>query len=187
MIAYVFWHWKKKDVSTRDYEERQRDFHAALAASSPRGFIRSLSVSVAGLAWAPSGEAYEDWYLVEDFAALGSLNDGAISASRRRPHDAAAALSEDGAGGIYALRHGEALLHPRYALWFAKPAGMSYGECFAQLAPVTDRARGALWIRQMVLGPARELCLQAETEVSLPPGFDALRVRLRQVFSPSLA
>jgi hypothetical protein len=88
----------------------------------------------------------------------------------------------DGTGSIYALRWGRALSNPRASFWFGKPAGMSYGECFKRVEPVVENARGALWMRQLALGPAREFCLQAEGPVTLPPGFEAFRVPLRQVW-----
>jgi hypothetical protein len=123
---------------------------------------------------------------VQDFGALGALNEGAVSASRAAPHEAAAALARDGAGGVYRLRSGAALRTPTYAHWLAKPDGMPYSELFAQLAPVVDRARGALWMRQMVLGPAREFCVHAASPVSLPASLDALVMPLRPAW-PELA
>jgi len=182
VIAYVFWHWKKPDVPADEYEKRQRDFHAALAAAPPAGFIMSLSASVAGLPWTDSEAAYEDWYLVQDFGSLGSLNEGAVSGSRSGPHDTAAAAARDGAGAVYALRHGEPTSHQRHAFWFNKPSGMSYRDCFAQLLPRIDEVRGALWIRQMALGPARELCMQGDRPLSLPPAFEVIQSPLRQVW-----
>ena len=82
MLAYVFCHWKRADVGTQDYEDRQRAFHAALWAAPPSGFVESFSVGVSDAPWAASPEAYEDWYLIEDFSALGLLNEAAISNSR---------------------------------------------------------------------------------------------------------
>jgi hypothetical protein len=73
MLAYVFWHWKRTQISEQDYEARQRSFHAALSATPPDGFIRSASAAVAGAAWAAEGSAaYEDWYFVQDYTALGT-------------------------------------------------------------------------------------------------------------------
>jgi hypothetical protein len=51
---------------------------------------------------------------------------------------------------------------------------MPYRELFAQLAPVVDRVEGALWMRQMVLGPAREFCLHTTAPVSMLGDLDAL-------------
>ena len=182
MLAYVFSHWQQPDVAVREYEDRQRAFHAALASAPSVGFLRSFSAGISGAPWAlDGGEAYEDWYLIDDFAALGELNKAAISASRAAPHAAVAALAGGGAGGLYGLRLGAALPSPTVAHWFAKPDGMRYEELFAQLAPVVDETGAALWMRQMVLGPAREFCLHAAALVVLPEAFNALVIPLRLV------
>lgn len=186
MLAYVFWHWKRPEVTKPDYEDRQRGFHAALSASPSLGFINSFSFGPSNAPWAASGDVYEDWYLVEDFGALGLLNDAAVSGNRAEPHDVAAAVAADGAGGLYGLRRGSALPRPQYAHWFGKPEGMPYRELFAQLAPVVDSAGGTLWMRQMVLGPAREFCLHTTLPVSMLENWGALVIPLRQTW-PGLA
>jgi hypothetical protein len=169
MLAYVFWHWRRPDVSAADYETAQRRFHTALAAAPPSGFDRSFSVAVMGAPWAGGGgEAYEDWYLMDGSAALDPLNAAAVSASRQAPHDAAAALAAGGTAGLYSLRLGAAGAPPRTANWFAKPAGMTYGELFAALSPLVSDGRAALWGRQMTLGPALEFCLHSAGPVVLP-------------------
>ncbi len=184
LLAYVFWHWKKAVITAADYENRQRAFHAALAAAPSPGFLGSFSACLARAPWAADGgEAYEDWYLLQDFATLGLLNEAAVSASRAAPHDAAAAVTAGGVGGVYALQRGEVLRQPQYAHWFAKPDDMPYGDLFAQCAPLVDRAQGALWMRQLVLGPAREFCLHAPEPVSLLAVFDALVIPLRRAWS----
>jgi len=187
LLAYVFWHWKQAAITANDYEHRQRAFQAALAAAPSAGFLGSYSVRFAHAPWAAGGgEVYEDWYLVQDFGALGLLNEAAVSSSRAAPHAAAAAVAAGGAGGVYGLRRRAALRHPQYAHWFSKPDGLPYSELFAQLAPVVNQVQGALWMRQMVLGPAREFCLHTAAPVSLPTGFSALVMPLRQVW-PALA
>lgn len=136
LLAYVFWHWKQAEMTAKAYEDRQRAFHAALAAAPPSGFLGSFSVGVSHAPWAAGGgNAYEDWYLVQDFGALGLLNEAAVSAGRAAPHDAAAAVAAGGAGGLYRLRRGAALRRPQYAQWFGKPESMPYSELFDQLAP----------------------------------------------------
>jgi hypothetical protein len=187
LLAYVFWHWKQAEITTTDYEHRQYAFHAALAAAPSAGFLGSFSVGLSGAPWAAGGgDAYEDWYLVQDFGALGLLNEAAVSTGRAAPHDAAAAVAADGAGGVYGLRRGAAWRQPRYAHWFSKPEGMPYSDLVAQLASVVDQVQGALWMRQMVLGPAREFCLHAAAPVSMPTVFSALVLPLRQAW-PELA
>jgi hypothetical protein len=59
LLAYVFWHWKRPEVTSIDYEDRQRGFHAALGASPSLGFIDSFSVGVSYAPWVASKEAYE--------------------------------------------------------------------------------------------------------------------------------
>lgn len=182
MLAYVFWHWKQAEITVKDYESRQRAFHAALAAAPSAGFLGSFSAGLSRAPWAAGGgDAYEDWYVVQDYGALGLLNEAAVSSSRAAPHDVAAAVAAGGAGGLYGLRRGTALRQPQYAHWFEKPDGMPYNELFAQLAPVVEQGQGALWMRQMVLGPAREFCLHAAAPVSMPAVFSALVIPLRQV------
>lgn len=179
MLAYVFSHWKRADVDSQDYEDRQRDFHAALAAAPSAGFVESFSVCMSNAPWAASPEAYEDWYLVEDFTALGLLNEAAVSSSREHPHDLAAAVAAGGVAGVYGLKSGAALRRPQYAHWFEKPDGMAYRDLLATLAPEVDRVKGALWMRQMTLGPAREFCLHAGEPVSMLAGLGALVIPLR--------
>ena len=181
-LAYLFWHWRRDGVAAPAYEARQRAFHAALAEAPPDGFLRSASHALSGAPWANAGgEAYEDWYLVDSFAALGTLNDAAVTASRRLPHDQAAALAADGAGGVYRLRLGEPLAAPGWAYWLGKPAGMGYDELWRLLEPVAA-AGAAVWLRQMVLGPARELCIHAAREIELPAVLDLpLRLSSRRV------
>lgn len=183
MIAYVFWHGKQASIAAEAYEQRQRAFHAALASAPPAGFLRSWSGALAGAPWASAGgAAYEDWYMVEDFAALGTLNDAAVSMSRQGPHDAAAAVAASGAGGVYRLHLGRAAAAPQHATWFSKPTGMTYQALYQYLAPVIARMEGQLWLRQMVLGPAPELCIHTASPVPLPAAFDTLTIPLRSVW-----
>jgi hypothetical protein len=186
LLAYVFWHWKQPGVEAREYEARQRAFHAALAAEPSTGFVGSFSVALSGAPWAAAGaDAYEDWYLVRDFAALGHLNEAAVTAARAAPHGAAAAVVAGGTGGLYRLRSGDAVREPRFAHWFGKPGGMPYAELFAALAPCVAECRGALWQRQLTLGPATEFCLHAAERAPLPGGITALVLPLRGAWSGS--
>jgi hypothetical protein len=183
VLAYVFWHWKKINIPTEQYESRQRAFHAALAAEPSAGFIQSFSLALPGAPWAlDGGEGYEDWYLVEGFAALGALNETAVSQSRTTPHDRVAAVAAGGSGGVYELRLGSVSVLPKYAHWFHKPDGMKYQELFAELAPVVDQVQAGLWMRQMVLGPAPEFCLHATEPVTLPTAFEAIVIPLRRLW-----
>jgi hypothetical protein len=130
MLAYVFWHWPKQGIGRPEYEATQRAFHDALTDDPPRGYLRSVSVAITGAPWANAGwDAYEDWYLLHDSAALDHLNDAAISAGRQLPHDAAAAAAAGGTAALYSLRLGSALQRPSHAYWFAKPDTVRYHEC----------------------------------------------------------
>ncbi|HEX3232914.1 MAG TPA: hypothetical protein VHR41_01870 [Gemmatimonadales bacterium] len=184
-LAYVFWHWRRQGVAGPSYVELQRRFHAALAAAPPPGFIDSRSVAIRGVSWAAAGEeAYEDWYLVEDMAALDPLNQAAVTGSRQLPHDAAAAAAQGGTAGLYRLRAGSEADVQRTAAWFAKPDGMSYAELYAALEPLIDRTDGALWLRQMVLGPAPEFCLHTPEPVALPAPLVAQVVARSPIWPP---
>lgn len=183
MLAYVFWHWPRPDVAPPDYERLQQRFHQTLAADAPAGFLRSGSAAIRGAPWANwAGAAYEDWYLVRDSAALDPLNEAAVAAARRGAHDQAAALAEGGTAGLFRLRLGSWPEAPREHLWFAKPAGMGYGELWERLAPCVQECGGALWGRQMTLGPSPELCLQAERPVQLPLETPCVRIAVRGVW-----
>jgi hypothetical protein len=183
MLAYVFWHWRRLGVPAADYEALQRRFHAAHEAAPPAGFQGTRTHAVMSAPWAAGGgEAYEDWYLVADSAALDPLNDAAVSASRQAPHDAAAAAAAGGTAGLYRLRLGEVGESPRVCSWFSKPAGMSYTELFATLGPLVDTERAALWGRQMTLGPALEFCLHTSRPVTLPAPLAAITPSCRTVW-----
>ena len=74
MIGYFFWHWpggKALDV----YERDLLAFHSALRAHHPDGFSCCTATRVAGAPWIPGARGYEDRYLVDSFAALGTLNE----------------------------------------------------------------------------------------------------------------
>lgn len=181
MLAYFFYHWKSPTVPEADYENRLRDFQQALAAAPPDGFTTSWCVSLKGAHWANNGgESYEDWYILRNSADLDALNDAAISASRKVPHDKAAAGAGGGSGGLYRVRAGEMIRSPGYTTWFSKPEGWSYARLDEQLQPAVSRDV-ALWQRQMALGPG-EFCLHSREPVLLPSGIDARSIPLRPVF-----
>jgi hypothetical protein len=152
VLAYVFWHRAAPDAA--GYEERLVAFHEALAARPPAGFRSSRAFRLDRAPWLQGdGTPYEDWYLVDSWAALGTLNTAAVSGSRAAPHDAVAALAREGAGGVYAPLHAAEPLAGEVS-WLAKPEGSSYNEFHAQLAgrPV--------WQRQLVLGPSPEYVVE---------------------------
>jgi hypothetical protein len=144
VLAYVFWHRPRSDVEPDAYEDAQRSFHERIGV--PSACFRLDRLPFEGRS------GYEDWYLVEDWAQLGELNAAAVDATHRPSHDAAAALTGAGWGGIYGLLRGAAEI-PAGARWIDKPLGEPTDEFLAGLdAPL-------VWRRQLVLGPAAELCL----------------------------
>ncbi len=142
MLAYVFWHSPAAAADADAYEAAAVAFHASLAAAPPPGFRASAAFARAPLPWL---DGYEDWYLVEDWAALGVLNTTAVQAPHRTVHDDVAHRSVTGTGAVYALARGDLGLDlgaVRSATWSDEPGNDG----------------GALWQRQLVLGPAPEFC-----------------------------
>ena len=160
MLAYVFFHRLAPGADATVYEDALRRFHAALAATPPSGFLRSVTFRVDG--------GYADWYLVEGSAALDGLNDAAVSGAAKAGHDAAAGMAVDGAGKLLALVSGEPRFAPGVEVRFSKPPGTSYTDFYAQLAPWTARPDVSLWRRMMVLGPAPEFCFISQADLDLP-------------------
>jgi hypothetical protein len=100
MLAYVFWHRPRADISTTEYEVRLRAFHDSLD-------VPSASFRLAVLPFAPDS-GYEDCYVVDAWAELGELNANAVAGEHREPHAAIAELAGEGWGGMYALVRGAA-------------------------------------------------------------------------------
>jgi uncharacterized membrane protein YgcG len=165
MLAYVFWHWPKPELSQADYEQLQRAFHAALAAAKPAGFMQSTAFRVEGrAAWLAGSPAYADWYLVDEFAALGPLNAQAVSGICEAPHTAVAHAMAAGAGSLLTL-HGDAappdVTTTRRVTWLTKPREVPYDQFYAAVATATATQPTSLWRRAMVLGPTPEFALLA--------------------------
>jgi hypothetical protein len=105
-------------------------------------------------------------HLVEDFHALGLLNERAVTGVSRAPHDRIAQEADAGAGSVYRLSAGQPVLsRARHAVWFSKPRGLPYGDFYRGIPSRALEAGGGLWERQMVLGPAAECCLLATEEI----------------------
>ncbi len=172
MLAYVFWHWPAPGVDPGRYVDALLDFHRALAAAPSAGLRGSRVLAVERAPWTPVERAFEDWYLVDDFAALGALNEAAVSGPRREPHDGAARLAAGGAAGVYR----RLCAGPRpwdQVTWISKPPGMSYADLAARL-PAAET-----WQRQMVLGPTPEFCLLG---VGPPPGIEGRTLAVRALY-----
>jgi len=171
MLAYLFWHEPRPDVDADAYVGRLEAFHRALAAAPPPSFVRSWSVRLDVAPWdgGPARQPFEDWYLVEDWAALGTLNDAAVRAPREAAHDAVAAMAASPAGGLYAPQHGSLDGPAPWAGWVVKPPGEPYETFEPRLHAAVDAAGGGVVLRrQMVLAPAPEYALLAGSEPALP-------------------
>jgi hypothetical protein len=179
LLAYLFWHWPRPGAPIATYEADLLNFHASLAARPPRGFVRSATFAADAASWFPGPrDSYEDWYLVQDWAALGGLNRAAVGPVHAGRHDQVAHQAAGGTAGLYALHTGNDAAGQTAAAWFAKPPGWSYGELFAALDGCLEQG-SALWQRQLTLGPAPEFCLRATTRPALPPPLDAEQASYR--------
>ena len=155
MLAYVFWHWPQPHIDRSQYVEHLIDFQRTLAANKPAGFRESMVYRLRGANWLKTdGEAYEDWYLLDDSAAMDRLNEGAVTGACEEPHHRVAREAEDGIAGLYQLHTGQ-VEQARFATWLSKPDGVSYREFYETVGGVT------LWQRQMVLGPTTEFCIHS--------------------------
>jgi hypothetical protein len=188
VLAYVFWH-TPRNADLVAYERGLAAFHHALAADPPDGFVSSWSARIDRPRWLPDGAAhYLDWYVVDGFAALGALNEGAVSGPRQPPHDAVAVLAAAGTAGVAGRLPGSAVVAgpssdaaarsagagtARLAAGAGlivtmvdKPAGNSYA---AFRRALVDAAPGAsCWERQMTLGPGAEYFVIHDEVLELP-------------------
>lgn len=185
MLAYVFWHWPQPSIDRDAYVDHLADFHRTLASNKPPGFRNSIIFRINGANWLnTSGEAYEEWYLLDDSAAMDPLNEAAVSGVCEQPHNRVAREAADGTGGIYRFRAGqEELAQSRFAVWLSKPNGVSYNDFFAALQPLTSQPGLGLWGRQMTLGPTTEFCIHSPTQVQLPENYTGHTIPLELVWS----
>lgn len=200
MLAYLFWHRPREVGQAAAYELALQAFHRSLQRSPPAGLIASACYRLpAALPWIAE-PAYEDWYLLQDWGALGVLNEAAVGRGHGSAHEQAARAMADGAGGVFALLEGEAgalrLGTATVQVWVARPLGRSRrapGEELAEL--LADGMRpgtGSVWRRQLVLGPAPELCVVGEQtpsgvrETRLPQGWHAQVIPRQVVFAADL-
>jgi hypothetical protein len=145
-LAYVFWHRPGPEADVPAYEGALTGFHASLAAAPPPGFRGSVAFARAAQPWF---DGYEDWYLVDDWTALGVLNAAAVDLRHATPHDAVADRAVAGAGAVFRCDMPLDLRGVRAATWSSEPL-------------VGD----AVWRRQMVLGPAPQYCAHHATPVA---------------------
>jgi hypothetical protein len=177
MLAYLFWHQPAENQPPHAYEQALVRFHRRLQEVPVPGLVASGTARVAGLPWMP-GAGYEDWYAVEDFSAVGLLNDAAVDAAHVEAHDLVAHAAGFGAAGLYALERGEMVAPGGYCVWVTKPTGLGYADFRAQLADQTSGEMVTVWRRQMVLGPAPEFRLTAAHELSLSAAMVPVPCRL---------
>ena len=186
MLAYLFWHRPLDGAAAEDYEQALLAFHRSLAHAPPVGLCGSACFRVGELPWlaraaADSVGGYEDWYVVEDYAALGVLNEAAAGRGHRTSHDRAARRFGAGSGGLYGLVEGErppgrgagGLGEASLAVWVARPPGSRFPALGELLGDGMDPGRSSLWRRQLVLSPAPEFCLLAS---ETPAGVAATRL-----------
>jgi hypothetical protein len=143
MLAYVFWHRPEATADVAAYENAQRSFHAAIEVPSTCFRVERLPFA--------EGGGYEDWYLIEGWAALGELNGHAVDAVREELHARAASHAAAAWGALYEAVRGEGAI-PDGVEWLDKPRGEPSAAFIASLP------HESVWRRQLVLGPAPEFC-----------------------------
>ena len=182
MLAYVFWHWPRPDIERGQYLDHLTAFHQTLAANKPPGFQRSVVFRIQGASWLNTdGEAFEEWYLLDNSAAMDPLNDAAVSGVCEEPHNRVAREAADGTGGLYRLRTGAGdLAQANFATWLSKPEGITYKDFYTELEPLTSQRGVSLWGRQMTLGPTSEFCIHSPTPVQLSAAIRVISVQLNR-------
>jgi hypothetical protein len=184
VLAYVFWHRPLDDSAIEAYERAQIAFHRSLAHTPPAGFAGSTCYRAAQLPWLHGAAGgYEDWYFVEDYTALGVLNEAAVGHGHRTPHDEVARRFGGGAGGLYGLVEGDRAIgqppdrtpngEALVAVWVARIPGIERRPLGEMLGDGMDPRHASLWRRQFVFGPAPEFCLLAPDP---PVGVGATRL-----------
>lgn len=188
MLGYVFWHRPSDSEALEAYEQAELHFQRSMTRSPPVGMRGCASFRLDSAPWlGAGGPAYEDWYLIEDYAALGVLGEAAVGRGHRTAHDAVARRYGEGAAGVYALAEGDAQASLAGAIaqaaWVAVAPGARGPLLAEMLGDGMDPRSSALWRRELVLGPAPEYCVLA-TEAPrgiassrLPVGWSATHVR----------
>jgi hypothetical protein len=176
LLAYLLWHRPADSVEREAYECACARFHRSLCHAPPVGFRGSAVLRLAACPWLPHPEAaaYEDWYLLDDFTALGVLNEAAVAHGHRGAHDEIASRFGTGAGGLYGLLEGQvALADASQATWVSRPPGEPRGKLAELLGDGMDPTQASLWRRALVLGPAPEYCLLSSEP---PKGVSLMRL-----------
>ena len=189
MLAYLTWHTPAPGVDSGAYEQALAAFHRSLSHVPPSGFSGSTTFRVARLpapgsedGWAElETEAYEDWYLVDNWSSLGVLEEAAVSRGHFTRHRAVAEHAALAIGGVYRLSEGHAdLERARIAAWVTPARDQAPPTVADLLGDGMDPEGAGLWRRSLCLGPAPEYCLLAATAPAglgperLPAGWRAV-------------
>jgi hypothetical protein len=156
-----------EDSAVEPYERAQIAFHRSLTHAPPAGFVGSACYRATELPWLDGAACYEDWYFVEDYTALGVLNEAAVGRGHRTTHDDLARRFGAGAGGLYGLVEGQFPAGPglldqaSVAVWVGRSPGVRRRALGELLGDGMDPRHASLWRRQLVFGPAPEFCLLA--------------------------
>lgn len=170
MLAYVFWHRPTAGIDAGDYERDQDGFHRSLAARPPDGFRGSACLRAPELPWLDAAglddsAGYEDWYMVDDWAALGVLRQAAVAGGHRTAHDRAARRFGAGTASVMRLCEGAAApAAARLAVWVSVSGSPQEVEIAGLLLGDGMDADAGLWRRELALGPAPEYCVLGVTE-----------------------
>jgi hypothetical protein len=198
VLAYLSWHRPALANDLIAYERALVQFHHSLAHKPPSGFRGSATFRAAELPWLLSedgappdgGAGYEDWYLLDDWAAVGVLEEAAVSRGHFSAHDRVASLAGRTTGAVYRLVEGHpGLLETPVAVWVARSRGRAHPSLGALLGDGMDPNAGSLWRRCLGLGPAPEFCLlapEAPAGVSparLPKGWSATAITRERLAS----
>jgi hypothetical protein len=197
VLAYLSWHRPAVGADLSAYERALAQFHHSLAHMPPSGFRGSATFRTQELPW-PLPEqdpgqdgwaGYEDWYLLDDWAAVGVLEEAAMSPGHVSAHEKVASLSGPVTGAVYRLLEGHPdLLETRVAVWVV-PSPEHADPSFAALLGDGMDPAGGLWRRSLGLGPAPEFCLlvaEAPAGVAptrLPKGWSATTISRERLAS----
>lgn len=181
MLAYLSWHRAAAGVGQEVYEQALQRFHRSLAHRPPSGYRGSAALRLRELPWlAPADGAedgspgYEDWYLLDDWAAVGVLEEAAVARGHETAHHSIASRAGAATGSVYRLVEG--CVRPStadVAVWVSREAGHEPPSLGALLGDGMDPASDGLWRRCLGLGPAPEHCLLGS---SAPAGVAASRL-----------
>jgi len=198
VLAYLSWHRPAPDTDADAYERALEQFHRSLAHRAPSGFRGSASFRASELPWlAPAEDSagraragYEDWYLLDDWSALGVLEEAAVSRGHVSAHEKVASLAGVATSAVYRFLEGHTGLDQKHvAVWVSSAAGHEDPSLSALLGDGMDPAVDGLWRRCLGLGPAPEFCLLASAQAAagvapsrLPKGWSATSVERKALW-----